>query len=279
MIIQRLQKVYDKNRDKNSIYIRNLFKESLQYLILNYIYNSKYSKQLVFTGGTCLRFCFGLPRLSEDLDFNTEKEVFDYESLKKDFYKYFRSKLGFKDINIKISGQHNLMYLRFPVLDKLNYPIKKPSDKILFVRLDISPMQTQEYNIKVFLKSSEDFSFLIRHYGVEDLLASKIVAILQRKRRENDKFVPRFKGRDYYDLFWLLDKGISPNLDRLLDLTSCENKKEVLENLLVKIDQVIKRKKILKQDLYPFFENPNFVDNFIKNIHMLKSGLSRFVSI
>jgi len=271
MIVQRLQKVYDNNRDENSVYVRNLLKESLQYLVLNYIYNSKYGKQLVFTGGTCLRFCFDLPRLSEDLDFDIEKETFDFKRLEKDFYKYFRSKLGFKDLSIQIKGRHNLIYLRFPVLDKLGYPIKKPSDKVLFVRLDISFMQTQEHNIKVFLKSSEDFSFLIRHYSLEDLLASKIGAILQRKTKDGEKTIPRFKGRDYYDLFWLIDRGVKPNFNRLFDLTSTKTKKEITESLLVRVNQAIKKKNILKDDLYPFFKNHKFVNNFVNNIDALRS--------
>ncbi len=38
--------------------------------ILNFIYNDSQYKNLIFTGGTCLRKIYGLSRLSEDLDFD-----------------------------------------------------------------------------------------------------------------------------------------------------------------------------------------------------------------
>src|SRR3989344_2490892 len=56
--------------------IRNYLKEYIQYLILNLIYNQRKFKRLVFKGGSCLRICFDLPRLSEDIDFDyTEKKL------------------------------------------------------------------------------------------------------------------------------------------------------------------------------------------------------------
>ncbi|MBU0579152.1 nucleotidyl transferase AbiEii/AbiGii toxin family protein [Patescibacteria group bacterium] len=70
MILQSLQKIFDHHQDDSPLYVRNLLKESLQYYVLNYVYNSAYAEQLLFKGGTCLRFCFDLPRLSEDLDFD-----------------------------------------------------------------------------------------------------------------------------------------------------------------------------------------------------------------
>jgi len=53
--------------------ILNFLKEYIQYLVLNLIYNHKDFKKLVFKGGSCLRVCYVLPRLSEDLDFDYDK--------------------------------------------------------------------------------------------------------------------------------------------------------------------------------------------------------------
>ena len=72
MIIDNLKTVLDQNQNKNSLYLRNLLKEQLQFYLLNYIYTSQYGDTFIFKGGTCLRVCFDLPRLSEDLDFDVE---------------------------------------------------------------------------------------------------------------------------------------------------------------------------------------------------------------
>ncbi|KKR75172.1 MAG: hypothetical protein UU18_C0012G0013 [Parcubacteria group bacterium GW2011_GWB2_40_8] len=62
-----LKNIVDENFDKSALYKRNLLKEYLQVLVLDYIYSSDKYSGLVFYGGTCLAHCFGLPRLSEDL--------------------------------------------------------------------------------------------------------------------------------------------------------------------------------------------------------------------
>jgi predicted nucleotidyltransferase component of viral defense system len=56
--------------------ILNYLKEHIQYLVLNLIYNHPKFKRLVFKGGSCLRICYRLPRLSEDLDFDYGKKQF-----------------------------------------------------------------------------------------------------------------------------------------------------------------------------------------------------------
>lgn len=52
------------------LYQRNLIKDKLQNYILYFVYNSKDFQDLVFTGGTCLRKIYNLPRLSENLNFD-----------------------------------------------------------------------------------------------------------------------------------------------------------------------------------------------------------------
>ncbi len=47
-------------------------KDYLQHVLLS-ILSDAASENLVFKGGTCLQKCFGLPRFSEDLDFNVAK--------------------------------------------------------------------------------------------------------------------------------------------------------------------------------------------------------------
>lgn len=48
-------------------------KEILHYYILDAMQRGGFLNGLVFHGGTCLRLCYGAPRLSQDLDFSAGK--------------------------------------------------------------------------------------------------------------------------------------------------------------------------------------------------------------
>lgn len=60
----------------SSIFKRNLVKEYLQVLILSFLYSHEDYRNLVFYGGSSLRHCYGLPRLSEDLEGLIENQKF-----------------------------------------------------------------------------------------------------------------------------------------------------------------------------------------------------------
>ena len=49
-----------------------IFREYLQLIFLNYLYQEKKSEKIYFKGGTCLHLLYGSPRFSEDLDFSTD---------------------------------------------------------------------------------------------------------------------------------------------------------------------------------------------------------------
>ena len=59
---------------------RFILREYLQYKILQIIFDSEYTGQFVFLGGTCLRIVHGNTRFSEDLDFDNlhmQEDVFE----------------------------------------------------------------------------------------------------------------------------------------------------------------------------------------------------------
>src|SRR3989339_1701794 len=70
-----IEKYYPENE---RFFKRNIFREYLQYKILEVIFNSKMANKLAFLGGTALRIAYGNTRFSEDLDFDnfglTEKQ-------------------------------------------------------------------------------------------------------------------------------------------------------------------------------------------------------------
>jgi len=272
MVINSLKNIFDKNKDKNLLYLRNLLKKQLQYYVLNFVCNSAYGEKFLFKGGSCLRFCFDLPRLSEDLDFDIrEFSAFDYELFIKDLKNYFVSKLKYQDFEIRVSGKNRLIYLKFPVLEKIGFPVEKskPTENILFLRIDLSEVRGENFKEEISLKSTYDFSFIIKRYSMGDIFASKIAAILSREAFERKEKQPRFKGRDYFDIFWLKEKGIKYNFGYLKTLIAVKSQKELKEKLRRKLEEAGKRINDLKADLLPFFAESEFVENFVNNFDSL----------
>lgn len=276
MILDNLKRILDENSGKNSLYLRNLLKEQLQNYLLNYVYNSKYGEKFLFKGGTCLRFCFDLPRLSEDLDFDVEDfDGFNFEEFTNDIKNYFSSKLKYDDLTTQISGINKIMYFKFPILEKTGFPVNrnKPSENNLFVRIDLSGIKGDHFSKEVSLKSTSDFSFLIKRYSLEDIFAGKLAAVLLRESWEGKEKKARFKGRDYFDICWLMQKNTKPNLLYLQSLVKITSSKKILEMLKDKFNIVVKKKQVLKEDLLPFFQDEHFVNDFTNNIDGLLSNL------
>lgn len=272
MILDELQLTLDRNKGKNPLYIRNLLKEHLQYYLLNFVYNSPYAERFLFKGGTCLRFCFDLPRLSEDLDFDVDDfGNFSHDQFRNDIREYFKNTLHYTYFEITISGVNKIMYLKFPILNKLGFPVnpQKPSENALTIRIDLAPIVGKGFKREISLKSTYDFSFLIRRYSLSDLYTGKLTAILTRETFKGKDRVARFKGRDYFDIWWLHEKGIRWNEKYVQSLTKISTTKELLSQLNAKIQETAQRKAELKQDLLPFFENPSFVEDVVNNLDTL----------
>ncbi|MDO8610657.1 MAG: nucleotidyl transferase AbiEii/AbiGii toxin family protein [bacterium] len=275
MIVQNLKLIFEKNKEKSPLYIQSLLKEQLQYYVLNYIYNSPYGENFLFKGGTCLRFCFDLPRLSEDLDFDVlNYDQFNFEEFEKNLTYYFKNKLQFEDFAIKITGFNKLIYLQFPVLSKIGIPVSKPTKNVLFIRVDLAPVSGNGYKTEISMKSTNDFSFLMKRYSLSDLFVGKISAILQREKWEGKVREARFKGRDYFDLWWFLEKKTKPNMKYLQTILQ-QDEKSIKTKLLEKVNLAIQRKEELKNDLLPFFADSQFVINFINNLQGLTSEIEK----
>ena len=180
--------------------ILNLLEEHIQYYFLNFIYNSKYGKNLIFIGGSALRICYGLNRLSEDIDMDIEPNtVIDKQRLAEDIVKYFKQTYLFDNLEYTISGKDEKIYFKLPILKELNISDNSESDK-LYVKLEISDIISKSYKITLTPISKLSFNFIIKNYDLETLMASKINAIFKSKYiKGNDKNY-NFKGRDYFDL-------------------------------------------------------------------------------
>jgi predicted nucleotidyltransferase component of viral defense system len=267
MFIDNLKQKYLQNKTQNLMVIRNVLKETIQLYILDFIYKSSWGETFIFKGGSCLRFCFSLPRLSEDLDFDIENyKAFSLGEFIIDLGNYFQKTLQYKNTTIKLAGNQRTIYLKFPILSDLGIKIKKSESNVVIIRLDLAPAIGKSYQTEVSIKTTPSLSLLIKRYSLPDLFAGKLSAILTRETMEGKIKKERFKGRDYFDLIWFMEKKVRPNWQYLKEVTSL-SKQEALKTIEQKISKV--SKKILKDDLVPFFHDQRFINQFIDNFQTL----------
>lgn len=268
MILDRLKAIVRENPTSNPLYLRNLLKESLQDYVLNYVYNFKWGESFLLKGGSCLRMFFGLPRLSEDLDLDIlNPNSFVLKDFVTDLENYFSRVLQYRGLGIRVSSKENIIYLKFPILDELGLVKSADQTRILFLRIDLTPVIGKKYKAELSLRATPDFSFLVKRYSIEDLFSGKIAAILQRTSLGE----PRVKGRDYFDLAWFLEKKVTPNFAYLQEIAQIKTKKELgkkLKNRVENLDLVL-----VKADLMPLFQDSNFVENFVRNYKNLAARL------
>ena len=268
MIYKELEKiVLDSKRKGNSeIYIRNLLKEYLQIYVLNYIYtNKEYNKNLIFTGGTCLRHFYNLPRLSEDLDFDYNRE-FNSKNLLDNLLGYFQSKYQYTDMSPALKQDGKQILLKFPILRSLNLTQGNESE-MLYIKIDLKPNPSDTYKTEISSKSMSGFNFVALHYDLSTLMAGKILAILTRKQLIGKDNRETVKGRDYFDLLWYLKQEIMPNIERI---SAVLNEKITMGDLKERLDNKVtilmsNYKNDFKSDLLPLIENQDFIPIYIDN--------------
>lgn len=173
----------------------DLLREYLQYEILKLIFEGKYAHKYTFLGGTCLRICYGTNRFSEDLDFDNvglTKEAFEATA---GAIKLGLERLGFKvEISFTYKGAFHCK-VRFPAL-LYDVGLSPHKEARVLIKLDT---EKQHYEYERALIPIDKFGVRTDVLAVPlNLLASqKVAAIMGRKKP---------KGRDYFDLRWILDK-------------------------------------------------------------------------
>ena len=270
MINSELERIVADEETKGSsgIYIRNVLKEFLQAYVLYYIYTQKkYNKNLIFTGGTCLRHFFDLPRLSEDLDFDY-LEDFDSSSLMEDVREYFEKQLKYRQVKLNLKQRGEQIILKFPVLHALSLASKQESD-LLYIKLDLSKNPSSHFELQITTKSIYGFNFVARHYNISSLMSGKIHAILTRNRFIGEDNKKTVKGRDYFDLLWFIKKSVKPNLKRLSEMLGKEMKMGMVKKQLdIKVEELMsKYKNDFRSDLIPLISETDFISIYVDNYY------------
>ena len=261
-----LENILSESKTSNDIFKRNLIKEYLQITVLEFIYaHPKYS-QLFFYGGSCLAHCFGLPRLSEDLDFIDKGKKINMDELANDLEKYFKENIDIGK-NVEAKSQKFRVYLKFPILHELGLSSGSKEDTdLLFLKVEVFSgfdfCEKYDTEIRPIFKFNR--SVLIKTFDLPTLMASKIGAILERKWEKTDKtgkILIKVKGRDYFDLMWYLEKGIKPNLKCIENIKDGEDLKKKLLSIISKIDS-----SSIRLDLDAFIDNEVLVKNISSNL-------------
>jgi Uncharacterized conserved protein len=271
-MLEYIKTLLQEKETASAVFKRNLVKEYLQVLVLSFLYSHKEYRALIFYGGSSLRHCYNLPRLSEDLDFVDVAKKINLNKVAEDLVHFFTRKYG---VMIGAKVQKFRCTLKFPILHMLD--LAKPQESnYLFVKIEVYRefefCKEYQVEIKPVFKFGE--ALLIRTFDLSTLMATKIRAIMRRKwekTTKNGRVLAEVKGRDYYDLMWYLEQGVKPNM-RCIEDRSHES--ALYEELIEMVKKVNPRS--IKYDLEGLIEGTGFVDTLKDTIkEILLSSLSR----
>lgn len=177
----------------------NIYQQEKDYLLKLFLYfYYKTFEDAIFKGGTCIKYLYGLPRFSEDLDFNItiSPETFQKQinsTIKKinliGIKPYFLKKEKFKEAYTCEIGFHGPLYQGTEqTRNKIRIDAGKRIGTIIPVEWKL--IQSEYPETKQ--------NFLVKVMNEEEILVEKIIALIERS-----------KGRDLYDTWFLLEKGVT----------------------------------------------------------------------
>ncbi len=257
--------VADKRREgAPDFVIRNFLKEYLQYPVLEFIYNGREYRNFIFTGGSCLRVCFSAPRLSEDLDFDLLEKDWEHlnmEKMARELEGYFKEK--YLLLVVAKWQEEKRIYVKFPILKELGLAKEHESDQ-LYVKIEPSKTVFLSPTVEADPIFRAGFNFVVRRYSLPFLMTGKVNAIVSRSWFQGKDNAIDIKGRDFFDLFWYMERGVSPDFRSLQKTAGIATEAELKEKLKEKIERDVTADK-LAHDLKNFFPDQAFVSDFCRN--------------
>lgn len=239
---------------------RNLLREYLQYKILDAVFRGRYGNKLVFMGGTAIHVVHGLPRFSEDLDFDNRglKQV-DFSALARDVARKLvlegyavETDTSFKgafSADIKFTGLLFTLGHHKSSTDFGGFNLSVPpglsghKEEKFLIKLDAEPQQFLFEPERVVI-SKFDVVAGIAIVPASVLLAQKYHAILTRKRA---------MGRDFFDAMFLAGKA-KPDFGYLQERAGIADQQGLRAALLRRCAEL--DFKLLVRDLEPFLYKP-----------------------
>ncbi|MBL7051386.1 nucleotidyl transferase AbiEii/AbiGii toxin family protein [Candidatus Woesearchaeota archaeon] len=179
----------------------NLYQQEKEYLLKLFLYYYyKKFEDAIFKGGTAIKFTKSLNRFSEDLDFNiniTPKKFQEQINLTlKEI-----EKIGIKNSFIKIETFEKAFTCEIEFQGPLYEGTKQTRNKF---RIDAG-IRTGTISKPIWILINSEYPetkeiFIIKIMNLEEILCEKIITIFQRN-----------KGRDVYDVWFLLNSNIKLN--------------------------------------------------------------------
>lgn len=232
-----------------------VFREYLQFLFLSQLYMYSKTQQIIFKGGTAIHLIFQAPRFSEDLDFTVvmpETEFLDvltktFSTLKNE------GQINFKERKT-LTGKRFLLSASLP-----------DSTLKSFINLDFS-FREKVFEIEnYFLKPDYPVIFKseVSHMSKNEIISEKIRAIMHRQ-----------KGRDIYDLWYLLANNAKIDLKLVSEKFKYHNEIYNSEALIKRVE-LFPRTEFIKDLLsfVTFRERDKLDDLFTYIIAFLKKAL------
>ena len=210
-----------------------VIKEYLQVVFLSILYSTNESQKIYFKGGTAIRLLMKSGRFSEDLDFTAELTTKELDRVTAETVK--KMILVVPGITIKRTQETDISYTAI-----LNY-LPEGSKYPLTIHLDFSLREKPETSKEDVLET--DFPVapqpVIRHMDWTEVLSEKIRAFLYRQ-----------KGRDIYDLWFMLSKGVELDWDMINRKTKFYDMKTSFDDVLIRVTEFDDKK--IKEDLGKF---------------------------
>ncbi|MFH0771782.1 MAG: nucleotidyl transferase AbiEii/AbiGii toxin family protein [Candidatus Omnitrophota bacterium] len=185
----------------------SVMREYLQAYVLRIMHDEGVFSSTAFVGGTALRFLYGLPRFSEDLDFSAEKGKSPVFAA---LMKKIKEELSLSGYSAAVTFNDgktvNSAFVRFSGLMK-DAGISAFAEQKLSIKIEIDT-NPPEGAVTGTTVVNKYFPLSFLTYERASLFAGKLHAVLSREYA---------KGRDYFDLGWYLSRwsGISPNITLL----------------------------------------------------------------
>ena len=177
----------------------NIVREYFQHIFLGELYKLPDAEKLLFKGGTALRFVYGSPRFSEDLDFSlfgvAQNEV---KSFVEGLFVHVLAEMARADIKVELGdkiGTTSGGYFGVATFRMFEYPP---------VGVEINVSARGEHNIAGEVDSI-----------VNDFVPAYTIILLPQRELVEEKIFgalpERKKPRDFYDLYFMMRKGMISN--------------------------------------------------------------------
>lgn len=190
----------------------NMYQQEKDYLLKLFLYHYyKKFDHAVFKGGTCIKYLYGLDRFSEDLDFNLKVPPKRFGDEVKKTLKEIRL-LGINNYFIKEEIFKDAYTCEIAFWGPLSNRSEQTRNKFRIdagKRTGIINEPGWELITSEYPETPQNFLILVMEE--HEILAEKIISLVERN-----------KGRDLYDVWFLLKKGV--RVDRKLIEKKAERK-------------------------------------------------------